>query len=146
MRGIAPGGDGAVECLLRLRVLLFVPIQLAEFLEIRRRRIVDNGRFHRVDARLAAVSPVHVPQHTGIRQYLRHDVYQGAQKSPEENDPQPESLRPAAHKMHQRDQLHDESPGIKKITQAEDSRHYALSPRSFPSRTTLTAGWQRHCR
>src|ERR1700687_698533 len=133
MNRVAARRNGLIKRVARLRVLLLLQAQLAEFLVISSGRIVDNYCFQSPDARPASESLQYPAKELCVRQNLNHDVRAGSQESSKENDVQPIGARAAPHKVHQRDDLHQKAPWIKKLSKSEHrGDNHAVNSICFP--------------
>src|SRR5262249_45748055 len=101
----------------RFFVLLFLQIQIAEFLVVSRRRVVDNLRFQSLNPRTPAEALEYARQQPHIGERFDQEIGTGADGSSDQNDPEPVAFRPALHEVNDRQDLQDDSPRIKEVTQ-----------------------------
>ena len=104
--------DHAIETFARLRDLLVVEIQIAELFVVADRRIVDDQPFQGLDALAAREDLVGAVQEAGVGKDLDEDVGQRAEAAADQDDPEPEGVRPAAHEVQNRDGLQEDAVGI----------------------------------
>jgi hypothetical protein len=119
--GIAALGDGAVQGFAGFGIILVVEIEVGELFEISGRRIVEDLQFELFDARIAGESLERAAQQTQIGDDFGDDVNACAEHSAEDDDPKPVGFRAAADEMPDGEALEDQSPGIKKMSEAAHS-------------------------
>src|SRR6266849_8839264 len=105
MRSV-PCIDRVSERLSRLRKLPLILVQFAQLFIICRRRIIQDLRFHHLDARPSPKSLKESAKKYEIWQYFRNDIYTCAEEAAKKNNIKPIVLRPPAHEMHDGENLH----------------------------------------
>jgi hypothetical protein len=112
---IISGVDRVIEGVARLGKLLFFQVELAEFLVISRRRIIDDLSFKRLNAGTAAETFPDSTEEAGIGNDFDEDVGGSAEDSPKDDDEKPIVFRAAPKEMNDGDDLDDESPRIEEM-------------------------------
>src|SRR5579859_51144 len=113
--GIAARSDRVRERFACFGELLLILVQFAQLFVVRGGRIVQKLRFDDLNAGFPAKPLKHSAQEAEVRQYFRDDVNSCSKKAAEENNKEPVVLRPAAHKVYDREDLQDESPRIEEV-------------------------------
>ena len=105
------------ERLACFRKFSLVLVEFAQLLVIRGGRIIDDIRFDFLNARPAPKSLKESAKKSQVRQHFRENVHSGARRSEKKDHVKPIVLRPPPDEMHNRQALHEKTPGIEKMAQ-----------------------------
>src|SRR5438270_3416432 len=104
--------DGFVETLASLRILLFIKIEVAQLFEVSWRRIIHDHELQLAYALAPRESSHRASQQGHIRRSFDKQVGQRSDRAADKDDPQPIVVGPPPRKMHQREDLQNDAPGI----------------------------------